>query len=109
MFIGFGNRGKRHGTYSIKFPEICSRNLFSIRNDGRMEVPFGAMGKTAQDRTGRDRLKAILADSMHLPVPDDYEARYPGYRLEQWGPELSTLVGELQATLSATGDQESLS
>jgi len=42
MFIGFGNRGKRHGTYSIKFPEICSRNRFSIRNDGRM----GGMSRT---------------------------------------------------------------
>jgi hypothetical protein len=89
-------RGKQHGTYSVKFPSFCSQNLFSIRTDGRMELPFGAMGKSDKDRAVRDQLKDLLATSLHLRFPDDYEVRYPGFRLEEWQNVAEQLVSGLE-------------
>jgi hypothetical protein len=92
-------KGKQQGTYSIKFPTVCSQNLFYVRTDGRFEVPFGAMGKNERDRAVRSRLKTILTERMHLSVPEEYETRFPGFTVEQWAPEANSLVSELRALL----------
>jgi hypothetical protein len=89
----------KQGTYSVKWPEICSKNLFNVKSDGRMEVNLGAMNTCDQDEVTRDHLKTILAESMSLPMPDDYQRRYPGYKLEEWSAKARVLVDELEKLL----------
>lgn len=92
----------KQGTYSVKWPKICSKNLFNIRGDGRMEVNFGAMSKSERDEKTRDRLKSIFADSMSLTVPDDYQVRFPWYKLEEWSDKSERLINGIKILL----DQE---
>ena len=56
----------KQGTYSVKWPKMCSKNLFNIRGDGRMEVNLGAMNKSEQDEETRDRLKSIGSTRNHV-------------------------------------------
>jgi hypothetical protein len=91
-------RGKQ-GTYSIKFPMLCSCNLFNIRTDGRMEVTFGAMNKNEQDLAASHALRSILVDAMQLTVPDDYRSRFPQFKIDQWQNKVDMLVDGLRQWL----------
>ena len=86
----------KQGTYSIKWPKICSKNLFNVRSDGFLEVNLGAMNQNEQDMETRDQLRDILANSMLLTVPEDYTRRYPRYKIEVWGGKANTLTNELR-------------
>jgi hypothetical protein len=84
--------GKLQGSFTVRFPDICNQSLFSVYSSGRMELPFKSMGRTAMDQVIRDRLKDIVSDEMHLPLPEDCESRFPSFKFEQWGPKADTFV-----------------
>ena len=54
------------------------------------------MKQKEKDSETRDQLKLILVDSMFLHVPDDYQVRYPGYKIDEWGVKADTFISELQ-------------
>lgn len=87
------------GSYSFRWPALSKTNLFNVKTDGRLEVNFGALNKSEEEKLVRDRLMRIMTDSMDLTVPADYQVRFPGFKIDEWGHKVPTFLAGLKALI----------
>jgi len=76
--------GKVAGSFSVKWPHLGKYSLFSIYTNGYLVISYGSFGTTREQEEFRSFLKNTVTDKLALKVPNDYEKRYPNYKIEEW-------------------------
>jgi hypothetical protein len=99
--ISWGN-GKASGSYSAKWAHFGKNTVLSVYSDGRLTVNFGNFGADSDQHDFLALLKDKLVDDLGLPVPDDYERRYPNYQVEEWTGKTEEFLNMLEVILEAT-------
>ena len=93
-------RGKDFGSCSMILRAVSvSRPIVSLTSQGKLYFHFGYSGYSDRERAFYLELKDFAETALQLPIPDDFDRRYPGYGIEQWGEKADILVEGLKRLL----------
>ena len=85
-----------NGSVSFYWPDLCSGAVFSLFGDGCIKVCYGAMQGNDTIEGIRESLHEALTSSLNFAVKEDYERRYPFYRVAEWGSRTDKLISVLE-------------
>ena len=97
--------GKTTGTFSVKWPHLSNYSVIVVNSNGGLTICFGNFNKSEKDREFRDYLKELVVNKLNFSVPDKLENKYPGYKITEWAPKISTLLqmlGEISSKSPAS-------
>lgn len=92
--------GKTAGSFLVRWPQSGHRTVLTVFSHGRLEIYFGALKGNELVESFRDRLKDLVIGKLGLTVPDDYQNRYPTYRITEWEPKVDIIIQILKELLS---------
>ena len=95
MEISWGT-GKSKGSFSVKWPHVCVRSIFSVYSDGTIMINYGWFNENQEQKELMSFLKNELTDKVNLSAPDDYEIRFPIYQINEWSGKLKDLLSILE-------------
>lgn len=95
----FWGTGKTTGSFYVKWPQSGNKTVFAIFSSGRLDIYFGSLSGNELTRSFRDRFKDLVANKLGLPIPDDYQNRYPTYQINEWEPKADLLIQVLKELL----------
>lgn len=98
--IGWGT-GAVNGTYTVRDLKAGLPSLLSVYSNGMLTLNFGALNADSA-AAARERWKDLLANHVGLQIPDDYAAKYPSYRIQEWGSKARLLSDALEQLISET-------
>jgi hypothetical protein len=93
--------GKETGSYSAKWPRICSGAIVSVYSTGDLVVCFGNLTNSELARSVRQQLKEALVRDFGLRVPADFEKRFPQYPVSLWGKRVDGVVQAIRQSVSS--------
>jgi hypothetical protein len=100
--------GKTTGSFSAKWPHLGKTPVYAVYSDGTIMINYGSFNKTADQQQFSAFLKASLEDKAGLTAPDDYEKRYPNYKVNVWSEKIDGICEVLdliQEKYSANDNQ----
>jgi hypothetical protein len=89
--------GTTFGWFGPKW-QFCSAAVLGVSSYGKLSFSFGSLGKSDIERAFRERLRQLAIDKLGLPVPEDFEKRYPSYEFD-WSQKAGLLLESLKAIL----------
>ena len=92
--------GKTAGSFSAKWPHLGKYSVMTIFSDGYLTVNFGSFNKNTKEEEFRDFLKDQIVNKLNLAVPEDYEKRYPNYKITEWSPQVEELIQVLNEVIA---------
>ncbi len=95
MELSWGT-GKAKGSFSIKWPHVCARSMFSVFSDGLIMINYGWFNENQEQKEFVSFFKNELTDKVNLPAPDDYEIRFPSYQINLWSEKLKEFLSVLE-------------
>ena len=66
-------------------------------SNGSITINYGSFKKTPQQREIIDFIKEELAINVGFSAPDDYERRYPSYKIDVWSVKVNGLLAVLES------------
>jgi len=88
--------GKVNGSFSIIWPGLGGKSLFTISSDGWLTVNFGNLDDEI-DPTLPLFLKDEIVSEMKVELPDDYIKRYPNIQISHWqNGELLSIIEKIE-------------
>lgn len=93
-------KGKIAGSFSAKWPHLGKYSVMTIFSDGYLTVNFGSFNKNTKEEEFRDFLKDQIVNKLSLAVPEDYEKRYPNYKITEWSPQVEELIQVLNEVIA---------
>lgn len=97
--FSWGTR-KTAGSFSAKWPHLGKYSVMTIFSDGYLTVNFGSFNKNTKEEEFRDFLKDQIVNKLNLAVPEDYEKRYPNYKITEWSPQVEELIQVLNEVIA---------
>jgi hypothetical protein len=100
--------GKINGSFSAKWSHLGKYSVYSVFSDGSITFNYGSF-KTESGQSGfAEFLKNELQDRVDLAAPNDYERRYPNYKIDQWYEKVDRLLDVLDLMIEKYPLQESV-
>lgn len=97
--------GKTCGSFSAKWPQLGKYSVFTVFSEGTLTINFGSFNKNGEELNFISFLKEELVNRTGFLVPEDYERRYPNYKISEWAKkvdELSKILEVIQEKYPAT-------
>ncbi len=91
--------GKIDGTFSAKWPHLGRHSVFTVVSHGTLTNNYGGFKGTPEQRGFISFLKDELYNRLGLIAPEDYERRYPNYKVELWAGQVDELLSVLELML----------
>ena len=88
--------GKINGSFSAKWPHLGD-SVYSVFSDGSITINYGSFYKTTVQKEFIAFLKDELEKNVGLSAPDDYEKRYPNYKVDDWSEKVNGLLTVLES------------
>jgi hypothetical protein len=88
--------GRFTGSFNAKWPDICSASVLSVYSNGYLAFGFGNLGTSEVAQSFRDKLKEMVVRRLDLPVPENFEKKFPQYAIADWGLKADLLVESLK-------------
>ena len=88
--------GKTNGSFSVKWPQLGKYSVFTIFSEGTLTINFGSFNKSSEELTFISFLKEELINRLAFSIPEDYERRYPNYKVSTWGPKVDEFLKILE-------------
>ena len=95
-----------HGSVGFHWPELCNGAMFSLYGDGYLCVGFGTMHGTDEVEKIRDTIYAKLTSDFGFSVKEDYEKRYPNFKVADWGSKVADIKDLLKNVMPASSSNE---
>lgn len=93
-----------NGSANFYWTSICNGAIFSVSGNGDLTFGLGSMQGNAAIESFRDKLYDALTSEFGFSVKEDYEKRYPTFKVVEWGVQveklklaISNIVSELLA------------
>ena len=96
--LTWGN-GKTAGSFSPKWLHIGKYAIFSVYSDGKLTINFGSFQNNPEHPEFLHYLKDKVVVNLGLAIPEDYERRYPNYKIEDWSKKIKDLIKVLERIL----------
>jgi hypothetical protein len=74
-----------NGSANFYWPSLSNGAIFSLSGDGDLTIGFGAMNGNDKIECFRDAVHSGLTSRLGFSVKDDYERRYPIFKVSEWG------------------------
>ena len=84
--------GKIYGSFSVKWPHLGKYPVYTVFSDGTLMVNYGSFKNTSEQKEFIACLKDELTSRMGFSAPDDYERRYPNYKIKEWSEKVNDLL-----------------
>lgn len=84
--------GKISGSFSAKWPHLGTYSVYSVFSDGSITINYGSFKNTPEQKEFIALLKEELASHVGFSAPDDYERRYPNYKINEWSEKVNGLL-----------------
>lgn len=91
--------GTGSGWFGAKWP-FSSASVVGANSYGKLLFSFGSLGKSDAEKAFRERLRELAAHKLGLPIPANYEKKYPSFDFD-WREKTGLLLESLKAILSA--------
>lgn len=91
--------GKNAGSFSAKWPHLGKNPLFHVYSMGTIMVNYGYFNNLSEQKELIVFLKNELETRMELSAPEDYERRYPHYKINQWSGKVGEFLGILESMI----------
>lgn len=88
--------GKVNGSFSAKWPHLGKYSVFAVFTDGSITVNYGAFRDTPEQKEFIAFLSSELNNRVGLAAPEDYQRRYPSYKIERWASNVDELIAVLE-------------
>jgi hypothetical protein len=89
-------RGKATGSFSLALAAASSKTLVSLWTEGSLTVAFGSLVGDEKARSVGQDLVDVVTKRMGLPLPPDYEKKWPSFKPQQWAGKADALVEGLR-------------
>jgi len=84
--------GKTSGSFSVKWPHLGKYSVFTVFSDGTLTINFGSFNKSTEEQEFIGFLKEKLVNEIGFSVPQDYERRYPNFKISEWAKNIDALL-----------------
>jgi len=88
--------GRLTGSFNAKWPSVCSASVLSLYSNGYLAFCFGNLRTSEVAQSFRDKLKEMVVHRLGLPLPEDFEKKFPQYTVAAWSPKVDLLVESLK-------------
>ena len=88
------------GSANFYWTNVCNGAMFTMMGDGDLSFGLGAMHGNATIESFRDKLYDALTSEIGFTVKEDYEKRYPTFKVAEWGPRADELKTAISRTVS---------
>jgi len=86
-----------YASFRAKWP-FSPASIIGASSNGMLFFAFGNLGRTDEEKAFREGLRELAANKLNLPVPPDYEKKYPNFDFD-WSQKTDLLVESLKAIL----------
>ncbi|NVK25282.1 MAG: hypothetical protein HWE10_10175 [Gammaproteobacteria bacterium] len=100
--------GKVSGSFSAKWPHLGKYSVFTVFSDGSITINYGSFKNTPEQLEFIDFLSHELTNRVGLSVPEDYERRYPNYKIEHWTRNVDELISVFELMIEKYPGRESV-
>ncbi|MFQ5753909.1 MAG: hypothetical protein ACE5HI_18125 [bacterium] len=100
--------GKSAGSFSAKWPHLGKNPLYAVYSEGSIVINYGSFKNLPEQKEFIAFLKNELETRMELSAPEDYERRYPNYRINQWSDKVDKFLAILESMTEKYPAQDSV-
>ena len=91
----WGN-GKLNGSFSTKWSHISKKTILTVYTNGTLCLNFGNLNNFDREEKIQEMLKDLIVNKVGLEVPEDYQKRYVGYKIDVWFQKVGQLIEALR-------------
>lgn len=99
--------GKVSGSFSAKWSHLGKYSVFTVFSDGSITINYGSFKNTPEQEEFIAFLSNELTKRVGLSVPEDYEHRYPNYKIEHWAKKVDELLSVFELMIEKYPGSES--
>lgn len=96
--------GKVDGSFSAKWPQISEKTILTVYTNGILTLNFTNLNSSGRGEKAKDILKKLIANKVGLEVPEDYEKRYVGYKIDIWSQKVEQVIEALREIVGSCLD-----
>lgn len=91
--------GVGKGSFNPVFTKICSKSLYSVYSNGRLNFNFHWLNENTEMERYRDEFKDKLSKIRGMTIPANYRGRSVGIPIEKWLPVTDEFIKAVQDLL----------
>jgi hypothetical protein len=89
----------KEATFTIYHPKFApTSSLMGVYASGKLWLGFSSLNRNEEATQLRDNLADFARNRLGMPLPDDYEKKWPECPIDNWAPHVDELLALLRET-----------